>query len=377
MRQSLRTALLGVLAALLAGVTLSGCTGGGSTGGSGSAGGGGGSGGAGVGGGSGTVGKVEGGGSTLIAPLMEKWVGVYAKAKGVKVDYGRAGSGKGISQTIAGIYDFGCTDAPMSEQQLKEAQEHHGAVVHIPLAMGSIVPAYNLKGIDERLKFTGPVLADIYLGKIKKWNDKALADLNPGVKLPDQNIVVFRRSEPSGTTFTFTTYLSKVSPEWKEKVGSGLEVSWPAGDGAKGTDGVASQVSNTAGGLGYIEALYAIANKAKIQFGSVRNKKGKDVLGSDLAAITAAAEGIDIPDNLCFLLVDADGDNAYPICAVTWAVFYQNLSEKGAKGKALVEFFRWAVHDGQEETTKLDYAALPKKVVELIDKKLDTVKTAQ
>jgi phosphate transport system substrate-binding protein len=376
MRQSLRTALLGTVTALLAGVLLSGCTGETPTGASAGSGGARSAAGGGGGGGGGAAG-IEGGGSTLIAPLMEKWAGVYDKDKKVKVDYTRAGSGKGISQMTAGTYDFGCTDAPMSEQQLKEAQGKHGDVVHIPLAMGSVVPAYNLKGIEQPLKFTGPVLADIYLGKIKKWSDKALADLNPGVKLPDQNIVVFRRAEPSGTTFTFTTYLSQVSPEWKDKVGKGLEVSWPTGDGAKGTDGVASQVSNTPGSIGYIEALYALQNKGKIQFGSVRNKKGKDVLGSDLAAITAAAEGVEIPDSLTFLLVDSDADNAYPICTVTWAVFYNDLTTKGPKGKTLVDFFRWTAHDGQEYTTKLDYGALPKKLVERIDKKLDAVKVAQ
>jgi phosphate ABC transporter phosphate-binding protein len=320
--------------------------------------------------------SLQGGGSTFIAPLMEKWAGVYGKANGVKVDYTRAGSGKGISQMTAGTYDFGCTDAPMNEEQTKEATAAGGAVTHIPLVIGSVVPAYNLKGIDKPLKFTGPVLADIFLGKIKKWNEPALKELNSDIALPDQNIVVVHRSDPSGTTFLWTNYLAKVSPEWKEKGLTGLEVQWPVGDGQKGTDGVAGQIKSTAGAIGYIEVAFALKNKDTIHIGSVRNRKGKDIVGSDLPAVSAAAEGVEIPDSLTFLLIDADGENAYPICGVTWAVFFTEEKD-AAKGKALVDFLRWCVHEGQAETAKLDYAALPPKLVQMIDKKLDTIKIGQ
>jgi phosphate transport system substrate-binding protein len=365
MLHSLRTALLVASAALLVGAGCSGCNPGGSN-----------PGGGGGGGGHASGAKLlQGGGSTLIAPLMEKWAGMYDKKAGVRIDYTRAGSGKGISQMTAGTYDFGCTDAPMSEEQLKEARGNGGDVVHIPLALGSVVPGYNLKGVDQ-LKFSGPVLADIYLGKIKKWNDPALKDLNPGVTLPDKSIVVVHRSEPSGTTFIWSTYLSKVSDEWKKKLGAGLEVAWPVGDGQKGTDGVANEVKSAEGAIGYIEVAYALKNKDTIHIGSIKNKKGKFVAGSDLESIKAAAEGVDIPDTLTFDLTDADGDNAYPVCGATWAVFYQHQKDV-AKGKALVDFLRWAIHEGQEENNKLDYGALPAKVVGLADKKLQAVGTPQ
>jgi phosphate transport system substrate-binding protein len=350
MKRSLRTGLLGVAAVLMAVCGLTGCTA--------------------------ATKNIQGGGSTLIAPLMEKWAGMYDKKAGVKIDYTRAGSGKGISQMTAGTYDFGCTDAPMNKDQLAEAEGKGGAVVHIPLSLGSVVPGYHVKGLDQTIKFSGPVLADIYLGKIKKWNDKALQELNPGVKLPDKGIVVVHRSEPSGTTFIWSTYLSKVSDEWSKRLGAGLEVNWPVGDGQKGTDGVTNQVKTVDGAIGYIEVAYALQNKDTIHIGEVKNRKGKFFVGSNLEAISAAAAGAEIKPDLTFDLTDVDTDGAYPICGGTWAVFYEHQKDAG-KGKALVEFLRWAVHDGQEENNRLDYGKLPSNLVGLIDKKLETVKLGQ
>jgi phosphate ABC transporter phosphate-binding protein len=324
--------------------------------------------------------RLQGGGSTFVGPMMDEWSKLYHQEKKVQIDYTLGGSGKGITSMTAKIYDFGCTDAPMSETQLKEAQEKGGDVVHIPLVLGAIVPAYNLKEATQPLKFTGPVLADIYLGTITKWNDDALKDLNPGVDLPDRKIVVVRRAEPSGSTFLWTSYLTKVSDHWKDyfkskgKSSAGIEIEWPVGDGVRGTDGVAAQIATTPGAIGYMELLYALKNKDKMSFGSIRNAKKKDVLAS-AESVTAAADASlkDIPDNLCLLLIDADGENSYPICGATWAVLY--VKQPPGKGQALVDFLHWVVHDGQKEVAKLNYAPLPAGLVTLVDKKLDTIQT--
>jgi phosphate transport system substrate-binding protein len=323
--------------------------------------------------GGGSAKELVAGGSTLVDPVMREWARIYDKEKGVKVDYKGGGSGKGIEQMTEGTYAFGCTDAPMNEKELEAAKKKNGPVIHIPLVIGSIAPAYNLKEVKEPIKFSGPVLADIYLGKITKWNDKALTELNKGLDLPDKTIKVVRRSEPSGTTFTWSSYLSSVSADWKAKVGPpAKEVKWPVGGGAKGTDGVANEVTATDGAIGYIEVLYAL-NK-NIQFGSVRNSAGKDIKADDLEGMTAAADAIlkDIPDDLTFNLVNAPGEKSYPICAVTWAVFYEK--QPSSRKDTLVDFMRWVTHDGQKEAPPLHYAMLPKGLVDRIDKKLDLVK---
>ncbi len=322
-------------------------------------------------GGAAAVKKLEAGGSTFINPQMDEWAKVYARQKGVTVDYAGGGSGKGVTQMIQGTYDFGCTDAPMNEKQLDEARAKGGDVIHVPLILGAVVPGYNLKGLSEPLKFTGPVLADIFLGKITRWNDKALRDVNPGVNLPDQDVVVVHRAEPSGTTFIWTNYLAKVSEEWKTEVGNGTEVKWKVGTGQTGNDGVTGLIAATPGTIGYLEVGHAIKNKDKLEFGSVQNAKGKFVRGDDTAAVSAAAEGVEIPDNLCLILTDSDNANAYPIVGCTWAVFYQK--QKADKGRAVVDFLRWAVHDGQKVVMKPDYASLPDKLVGRIDQKLQTV----
>lgn len=327
----------------------------------------------GCGGGSGKV--LSGGGSTFVAPMMREWSDTYEKEKGIKINYTEGGSGNGIQQMTAKMYIFGCTDAPMNAKELEAAKKEGGEVVHIPLVIGAVVPAYNLKDAKEPIKFTGPVLADIYLGAIKKWNDDALVRLNPNAALPDKKIVVVHRSEPSGTTFIWTDYLSKVSPEWKEKVKSGKEVTWPVGEGQKGTDGVANLVGATDGAIGYVEVLYALNNKDKISFGSVRNADGEDVLADKMEGLTAAAESAEIPDDLCVNLTNAPGKKSYPICSAVWAVAY--AKQPADKGKMLVDFLKWATHDGQKHADGLHYAALPKALIDKVDKKLETIKVGE
>jgi phosphate transport system substrate-binding protein len=312
------------------------------------------------------------GGSTFVDPIMREWAGAYDKEKGIKIDYKGGGSGKGISQMSEGQYAFGCTDAPMNDEELKTAKEKGGEVVHIPLVIGSIAPAYNLKDFNDHIKFSGPVLADIFRGEIKNWNDDALKALNKGVDLPDKPIKVVHRSDPSGSTFIFTSYLSAVSKEWADKFGASKEIKWAVGEGAKGTDGVADQVKASDGSIGYIEVLYAL--KKDIKFGSVRNQKDKDIKPDDMDALSAAADGklSEIPDNLCFTLVNAPGEKSYPICGVVWAVAYQN--QPANRKQTLVDFLHWVTHEGQKEAPALHYAKLPAGLVERVDKKLETIK---
>jgi phosphate transport system substrate-binding protein len=318
--------------------------------------------------------RLNGGGSSFVYPMMGRWASEYDKIKGVKVNYQSIGSGSGIQQMTAKTVDFGCTDAPLNEEQLKKAKDTGGDVVHIPLVMGAIVPAYNLDEVKEPLIFTGPVLADIYLGKIKRWNDKALKDLNPNAALPDKEISVVCRSDPSGSTYIWVDYLSKVSRDWKSQVGVGTSVKWPtAGVGQKGTEGVAGQVKRSPGSIGYIELIYALKNN--INYGLVKNKEGVPIKGS-LDSVTAAANGAlsQIPDDLRYSLTDAPGKDAYPISGTTWAVLYVN--QQSATGKTLVDFLRWITHEGQQYAKDLHYAKLPQGLVDRVHKKLDSVKTA-
>jgi len=322
--------------------------------------------------------RINGGGSTFVDPLMKKWKKAYNDAKHAEVDYAPKGSGNGIQQMIAGTYHFGCTDAPMNKEELENARKNRGEVLHIPLVFGAVVPIYNLpelKDAKEPLHFSGPVLADIFLGNIKKWNDPSLAALNPGVALPDKGIVVVHRADPSGTTFIFTEYLSKVSPQWLEKVGPGakdLGAKWQTGSGQPGNKGVAGHVSTTEGALGYVELDYAQENK--LAAGSMQNKDGKVVMAnteSIVAAATAAAQNP--PDDLCLSMIDQGGEKAYPICGTVWAVLYVNQPKEGP-GNHLTEFMTWCVHDGQKLTAGTSYAPLPDSLVQKIDEKLKLVK---
>jgi phosphate transport system substrate-binding protein len=320
--------------------------------------------------------RLNAGGSTFVYPMMSKWADEYKKAKGVEVNYQSIGSGGGIQQMTAKTFDFGCTDGPMNEEQLKKCQDVGAEPLHIPLVMGAVVATYNLDEVKESLRFSGPVLADIFLGNVKKWNDPALKGLNPKVaaQLPDKEIVVIHRSDGSGTSYIWTDYLAKVSPEWKKRVGVATSVDWPAGVGQKGNEGVAGQVRRSAGSIGYVELIYALQNDMK--YGAVKNKAGEFV-DANLKSVTAAADAAlaDIPDDLRYSITDAPGKDSYPISGTVWAVVYDKLPAD--KGQAVVDFLRWVTHEGQEFAEALNYAHLPKGLVERAEKKLDQIKVGQ
>jgi phosphate transport system substrate-binding protein len=290
------------------------------------------------------------------------------------VDYIAVGSGAGVRQLLEKATDFACSDAPLTDEQLAAAKKAGGEILHVPLVMGGVVPAYNLQGVDRPIRFTGKALADIYLGKINKWNDPELKEINPGLDLPDQDIAVVRRSDASGSTAIFTDFLAKVSPDWKAKVGSGLTVQWPTGTGVKGNDAVANLVNKIPGAIGYVELVYALQKKMK--FGAVKNQEGRFVLAS-LEGVTAAAEAAlkDVSDDLRFWLTNAPGKDSYPICGTTWAIVHARQPED--KAKDVASFLRWVTHDGQEYVTDLYYARLPKGLVERLDKKLAAIQPAK
>lgn len=311
------------------------------------------------------------GGATFVYPIMDTWASIYYRERGVKVNYSSIGSGGGIQQMIVQTFDFGCSDAPMNEEQLAKAREAGGEVVHVPLVLGAVVPAYNLPGVQPPLQFSGPVLADIFLGKIKNWNDPALKEINPGVELPDQSIAVAHRSDGSGTTYIWVEYLSKVQPEWKERVGTGTSVNWPVGVGQKGNEGVTRYVSQTPGSIGYVELIYALSNDVK--YGSVRNREGQFVPAS-LQSVTAAADAAltAIPEDLRYSLTDAPGKDSYPISGTNWAIVYVN--PPSGKGKTIADFLRWATHEGQQYAEAQHYARLPPGLVQRLEKKLERIK---
>jgi phosphate ABC transporter phosphate-binding protein len=317
--------------------------------------------------------SLSAGGATFINPMMAKWAHEYFKEKAIRVGYNPTGSGAGIAQMIEKTIDFGCSDAPMNEEQLKKAKDTRGEVVHIPLAMGAVVPAYNLVELEDKpVLFTGEVLAEIYLGKIKKWDDARLQALQePGVTLPAKDIVVVHRSDGSGTTYIWADYLSKMSKEWKKEPGKGTTLKWPAGVGQKGNDGVTDHVKQTPGAIGYIELIYAIQNGVK--YGRVKNQDGNFVL-ADLKSVTAAAAASlkEIPDNLCYSLTDAPGNDSYPIAGTNWAILY--VDPPSGKGKGIYDYLWWVTHDGQNLCEPLHYARLPSELVTRIEKQLARVK---
>jgi phosphate transport system substrate-binding protein len=316
--------------------------------------------------------SINSGGSTFINPLMSKWSSEYQKvAQNIEINYQSIGSGGGIRQLIARTVQFGATDAPMTEDQLKEAKS---PVVHVPLVMGAVVPTYNLPTLDRAVRFTPDVLAGIFLGTIKSWNDPKLTALNTGLKLPATPIVVVHRSDGSGTSFVWTDYLSKVSAEWKSKVGSATSVNWPVGLGGRGNEGVAGTVRQTPGAIGYVELTYAIQNK--MPAGEVKNRAGHFV-APDIDAVTAAAAGAiaTLPDDLRYSITDAAGEKAWPISGTTWAVVYQDMPA-GPERAAVVSFLRWTLHDGQKFCPALDYAPLPSELVARADAKLELVQPA-
>lgn len=317
--------------------------------------------------------KLNAGGATFINPMMTKWADEYNKAKSIQVAYGATGSGAGIAQMIEKTIDFGCTDAPMNAEQLKKAKDTHGDVIHVPLAMGAVVPAYNLPEVKGKtLRFSGEILADIFLGKIKKWNDPRLQALQEaGVNLPDKDIAVVHRSDGSGTTYIWVDFLAKSSKEWKDGPGVGTTVKWPAGVGQKGNDGVTANVKQSAGSIGYVELIYALQNG--IEYGAVKNKEGNFIL-ADLKSVTAAAANSlkEIPDDLRYSLTDAAGKDSYPIAGTNWAVVY--VDPPSGKGKQIFDYLWWMTHEGQPMCEALHYARLPAELIPLVEKQLNKIK---
>src|ERR1700745_4054751 len=289
---------------------------------------------------------LNGAGATFPYPIYSKWFDEYAKVDpSVRFNYQSIGSGGGQKQIMAQTVDFGASDGPMSDDNLSKAP---GKLLHIPTVAGAVVLVSNLPG-NPALKLDADTIAGIFLGQIKKWNDPKLTALNPGVKLPDQDIVVVHRSDGSGTTFIFTDYLSKISPEWKQKVGNNTSVNWPAGIGGKGNEGVSGQVKQTPGAIGYVELIYAIQNK--MSYADLKNSAGEFVKPT-LESVTAALATADIPDDFRFSMTNAPGKNAYPICGATWLLVYEQQKD-AAKGKKLVEFLNWAVKNGEKMATTL------------------------
>ena len=312
---------------------------------------------------------INGAGATFPYPLYSKWFYEYSNANpGVRFNYQSIGSGGGIKQITAGTVNFGATDAPMTDEGMKKLP---GPILHIPTALGAVVPVYNLDGLPAGLKLTPDVLAGIYLGKITRWNDPKIAELNKTVTMPNADIVVAHRSDGSGTTDIFTNYLTTVNTEWRAKVGRGPSVKWPVGIGGKGNEGVAGVVKQTPGAIGYVELAYAKQNRMKVA--SLRNKEGHFVTPT-LEATSAAAAGMakSMPEDFRVSLVDAPGTESWPISGITWILVYQDQKDE-ARGKAIVQFLKWAIRDGQKMEAALDYAALPKPVVEKVDKALKRI----
>lgn len=304
--------------------------------------------------------NLTGAGSTFDNPLFQKMFSVYPSVKcGGNVNYQSVGSGAGINDLLQQIVDFGATDAPMSDAQL--AKSPNGPILHIPVTLGATAIVYNLPGIDSgKIQLTGPIIANMYLGKITSWNDPAIKQINPNVTLPNKNITIVHRSDGSGTTGIFTHYLSAVSPDWQSKVGAATTVNWPTGVGGKGSAGVAAAVKATVGSIGYVELAYATSNN--IPFALVQNKNGKYVAPSLDGAKADAANVTTIPADLRFYIVDAPGDTSYPISGFSWIVVYQNQSNAD-KGQALVNLLWWMTHDGQQYSTALTYVPLPAPIV--------------
>ena len=313
--------------------------------------------------------SLQGAGATFPNPLYQKWLSEYGKLHpNVKMDYQSIGSGGGIKQIKEQTVDFGASDAPMSDADLKSAP---GEILHIPTVLGAVVITYNLEGVKQALRFSPEVLADIFLGKIKKWNDPKIAADNPGVTLPANDITVVHRSDGSGTSAVFTDYLSKVSAEWKDKVGAGVSPSWPAGIGGKGNEGVTGQVKNTPNTLGYVELAYALKNNLPVAL--IKNASGSFVEPS-IDSVTAAAAGsaASMPDDLRISITNATGAQAYPISSYTYILVYKDQKDAG-KGKVLVDFLWWGIHDGEVFAKEMQYAPLPADIVKKAEAKINAV----
>jgi phosphate transport system substrate-binding protein len=313
--------------------------------------------------------SLQGAGATFPNPLYQKWMSEYGKLHpNVRLDYQSIGSGGGIKQIQSQTVDFGASDSPMKDDDLKAAP---GELLHIPTVLGAVAITYNLPGVGQALKFSPDVLADVFLGKVKKWNDPRIVADNPGTTLPAADITVVHRSDGSGTSAVFTEYLSKVSAEWKEKVGSGTSPSWPVGLGGKGSEGVTGQVKNTPNTVGYVELAYAVQNKLPVAL--IKNTSGAFIEPSMDAVTAAAAETVaQTPDDLRVSITNAAGPTVYPISSYTYILVYKNQKD-AAKGKALVDFLWWGIHDGESFAKDLQYAPLPADIVKRAEAKIKSI----
>ena len=315
--------------------------------------------------------RLTGAGATFPYPIYSKWMIEYTRARpNVEINYQSIGSGGGIRQFMDRTVDFGGTDGPMTDSQITTVR---GNVVHIPTVLGAVVPVYTLPNVTAQLRFTPDVLAGIFLGQITTWSDSRIAAVNPGVRLPTQDIVVVHRSDGSGTTYVWVDYLAKVSPEWARRVGRGTAVNWPVGLGGRGNEGVASTVRRTPGAIGYVELVYALQNRMPV--GLVRNRAGQFVEAT-IPSTTAAAAGAmgTIRDDTDFRvsITDPEGAGAYPIASFTWILLPRQAPDQ-ARARALAEFLWWATHQGQQHASALGYAPLPARVVSLIEARLRTI----
>lgn len=316
--------------------------------------------------------KLNGAGATFPYIIYSKWFDLYHKKTGIEFNYQSIGSGGGVKQVTEGTVDFGASDAFLTDKQLQEIKQKRGTeVLHIPTVMGAVVVSYNLPSVGAGLKLTPDVLADIFLGKIKKWNDSRIKNINKGKNLPKRAILVVHRSDGSGTTSIFTDYLTKVSKTWEKKVGMGKAVNWPIGLGGKGNDGVAGLVKQTEGSIGYVELAYAVQNK--LPYASIKNKAGQYVEPS-FESVSAAAAGFldDMPADLRVSIVNAGGKDSYPIAGLTWLLVYQNMKDKN-KAKAMYDFLLWALDEGEKYAKDLHYAPLPDEVVALCKKQIEKI----
>jgi phosphate transport system substrate-binding protein len=301
---------------------------------------------------------LNGAGATFPNPIYSKWFNEYHNLHSdIQINYQSVGSGAGIRQVQAGTVDFGASDGPMTDEQIQQSKVK---VLHVPTVLGAVVPAYNIPGVSAELKFTPDVLADIYLGKITNWNDGRIAKANPGVNFPNLNITVVHRSDGSGTSYIFTDYLSKVSPEWAGSVGKNTSVKWPVGLGGKGNEGVAGNIRQLPGSIGYVELIYALQNK--IPYGVVQNSS-KNFIKASLASTTAAAAGVKMPADFRVSITNPPGKDAYPIASFTWLLIPTHPADAN-KGKILKDFLYWMLDKGQTMVEALSYAPLPKEVVE-------------
>jgi phosphate transport system substrate-binding protein len=316
--------------------------------------------------------SLQGAGATFPNPLYQKWLSEYGKLHpNMRIDYQSIGSGGGIKQLKEQTVDFGASDAPMKDEDLKSAP---GEILHIPTVLGAVVITYNLPGLNQQLRFSSEVLADIYLGKITKWNDSRISADNPGVTLPANDITVVYRSDGSGTSAVFTDYLSKVSSEWKDKVGAGTSPRWPVGLGAKGNEGLTGQVKNTPNTIGYVELAYAVQNKLPVA--NIKNAAGAFVEPTiESVTAAAAASAGSTPEDLRVSITNAAGPTAYPIASYTYILVYKNQRD-GAKGKALVDFLWWGIHDGEAFAKDLQYAPLPADIVTRAESKINSITAA-